>query len=36
LSKRTDEIEENTFYHLLDKCRDVTSKHKFGFKAPKG
>jgi len=33
-SKRPYQIVENTFYNLLEKCRDVTPKHKFRFKNP--
>lgn len=33
-SKRPYQIVENTFYHLYEKCRDVTPKHKFRFKNP--
>jgi hypothetical protein len=33
-NKRPYQIAENTFYHLLEKCRDVTPKHKFRFKNP--
>jgi hypothetical protein len=33
-NKRPYQIAENTFYHLLDKCRDVTPKHQFRFKNP--
>ena len=33
-NKRPYQIAENTFYHLLEKCKDVTPKHKFRFKNP--
>ena len=33
-SKRSYQIAENTFYHLLGKCRDYAPKHKFRFKNP--
>jgi len=33
-NKRPYQIAESTFYHLLEKCKDVTPKHKFRFKNP--
>jgi hypothetical protein len=33
-SKRTYQIAQNTFYHLLTQCRDFAPKHKFRFKNP--
>ncbi|MBI5745713.1 MAG: IS4 family transposase [Nitrospirae bacterium] len=33
-TKRDYRIFEDTFYHLLARCRDLTPKHKFRFKNP--
>lgn len=33
-AKRDYRIFEGLFYHLLDRCRDLTPKHKFRFKNP--
>ena len=32
--RRNYRVYENTFYHLLERCKDVTPKHKFKFKNP--
>ena len=32
--KRDYRIYENTFYHMLDRCKDITPKHRFKFKNP--
>jgi hypothetical protein len=33
-AKRSFQVFEDLFYHLLDRCRDLTPKHKFRFKNP--
>ena len=33
-SKRSYQIAESTFYHLLEQCKDYAPKHKFRFKNP--
>ncbi|MEW6739985.1 MAG: DUF4372 domain-containing protein [Nitrospirota bacterium] len=33
-SKRDYRIFEESFYHLLSRCRDLTPKHRFRFKNP--